>query len=480
MPIDYSKWNKIELSDDSDIEVHPNIDKRSFIKWKQRDIHEKREQRNSEIKSIVMQSTMYTKLNSRVDFILQNILAKDILNENKVREILNEKFSDTEKFDYDELIREKGEFLQKTLQDLVFDEKDIESTIPYNHMIFDLFKQIKEDNKESSLTGEQFFERLNDHRKKIEQLMKTQSEKLEELIQKKSLLISSEDIHYGFNSTLLNKVKSEKTGDKSLTKKIVTSTEIINNPTEDKIVKTESIPNNEKEFLEDFSLDPQTEKFAQIPINKIQESAKFLMDNPHICNEQQKDALIMKAFDLNLKDDEKIIQIIHQSLMIQYISQLSGISPTRDQNINTIKLFCYKISDHNSAAYKGFLYDVNKTYNHIKKRRNVIRKEQEINNKDEKTEEASIQLKSLDEDEELQIEIPIEGTPEHEIFVTKLSKELQDAINTRSLEIINKELGKLKIEEAEEVLNVFNECKVIKIQGYFQNENEFNNLLQKS
>ncbi|KAE8208191.1 hypothetical protein CF327_g7161, partial [Tilletia walkeri] len=45
MPLNYSKWDNIELSDDSDVEVHPNVDKKSFIRWKQRDIHEKREQR---------------------------------------------------------------------------------------------------------------------------------------------------------------------------------------------------------------------------------------------------------------------------------------------------------------------------------------------------------------------------------------------------------------------------------------------------
>ena len=43
--LNYSKWDNLELSDDSDIEVHPNVDKRSFIRWKQRDIHEKREMR---------------------------------------------------------------------------------------------------------------------------------------------------------------------------------------------------------------------------------------------------------------------------------------------------------------------------------------------------------------------------------------------------------------------------------------------------
>ena len=46
--LNYSKWDNLELSDDSDVEVHPNVDKKSFIRWKQRDIHEKREVRKME------------------------------------------------------------------------------------------------------------------------------------------------------------------------------------------------------------------------------------------------------------------------------------------------------------------------------------------------------------------------------------------------------------------------------------------------
>ncbi|KIO02661.1 hypothetical protein M404DRAFT_27578, partial [Pisolithus tinctorius Marx 270] len=49
MPLNYSKWDQLELSDDSDIEGHPNVDKRSLIRWKQRDIHERREARKLRI-----------------------------------------------------------------------------------------------------------------------------------------------------------------------------------------------------------------------------------------------------------------------------------------------------------------------------------------------------------------------------------------------------------------------------------------------
>lgn len=49
MPLDYSKWDNIELSDDEDIEVHPNVDKKSFIKWKQMQVQEERTQRRNRI-----------------------------------------------------------------------------------------------------------------------------------------------------------------------------------------------------------------------------------------------------------------------------------------------------------------------------------------------------------------------------------------------------------------------------------------------
>lgn len=49
MPLDYSKWDNLELSDDSDIEVHPNVDKRSMIKWKQEAIHRERAERKQKI-----------------------------------------------------------------------------------------------------------------------------------------------------------------------------------------------------------------------------------------------------------------------------------------------------------------------------------------------------------------------------------------------------------------------------------------------
>lgn len=60
--LDYSKWDTIELSDDSDIEVHPNVDKASFIRWRQQDIHQRREQRRFKIEALRRTRDMHNNL----------------------------------------------------------------------------------------------------------------------------------------------------------------------------------------------------------------------------------------------------------------------------------------------------------------------------------------------------------------------------------------------------------------------------------
>ncbi|KAH3250334.1 hypothetical protein KXW23_001600, partial [Aspergillus fumigatus] len=70
MVLDYSKWDALELSDDSDIEVHPNVDKRSFIRAKQAQIHQQRHQRRMEIETLKYERIINDGLLSRIDKLL--------------------------------------------------------------------------------------------------------------------------------------------------------------------------------------------------------------------------------------------------------------------------------------------------------------------------------------------------------------------------------------------------------------------------
>lgn len=472
MPIDYSKWDNLELSDDSDIEVHPNVDKRSFIRWKQRDIHEKRQQRNIEIKSILVQLRMYARLNERMDYLLGVIPKQSLCDEALVMETLNKEFDPEEKFDYEKLKEEKGNELRKGLKDLVFEAEETENTPPYNEMIEDLFIQIKEDHPEAASDPDKLLGYIKEHRVKIDDVLSKQSVKLDTLLAEKSQLISSEDYHTGFDRSFMNKDEEEKEKEKESVSKA-------HEPPRAKETQIETLNSGEKEStsssqeIPDLQLLPATEEFGTIPEANLDQSASFLLKHTNIVNENQKDALIMTAFDHQLQDDSATAhQVIHQSLLLQYISQLAGPHPNKDRIINAVKLFCTKLNDPNVPAKTGFLQDVENTFNHIKKRCEIIKEEQVQNNEDE----ALIQLKALDDNTELLVNLPKEGTKEYEIFSTKLSPEMQEAVKKGSLDEVNEVFAKLKVEEAEKILEIFNECGVIGINGYLEDEDEFKEL----
>lgn len=495
MPIDYSKWDKIELSDDSDIEVHPNVDKASFIRWKQRDIHEKRHQRNIEIKSILIQLTMYAKLNKRVDYLLESLTADQLLDNGNVMSKLDSQFDKLEKFDYDKLKQEQGDTLRKGLKDLTFDAEEIDASPCYNEMIEDLFMQIKDDHPEAKTDGNKLVEYLKEHRNKIDDVLSKQTIKLDDLLYQKSMLISSEDIHTGFDRSFLNKKDDIEEQPPTIPPKTttttqkekITTTETINTPAEPKPV-AETTPNSsdhksksDKDLLEELELLPATETFSKIPSTELTKSGDYLIHHPYICTEQQKDALIMTAFDAQLDNNPTLTkQIIHQSLLLQYISQLAGPQqPGFDTTLRAIKLFCGKVAEQGSPARQGFLQDVENTFEHIKRRCEVIKAEQSENaaaEGDGQEGEELIQLRALDENTQLVVNIPAENTPEYEIFTTKLPKEFQEAVKTQSLDEVNKEFAKLKVDEAEHILEVFNECGVIGISGYLEDEKEFEEL----
>src|SRR5271156_988403 len=72
-PVDYSRWEKLELSDDSDIEVHPNVDKRSFIRAKQNQIHQQRYERRQEIATLKYERIINDGLLERINALLDSL-----------------------------------------------------------------------------------------------------------------------------------------------------------------------------------------------------------------------------------------------------------------------------------------------------------------------------------------------------------------------------------------------------------------------
>ena len=89
MPVDYSKWDALELSDDSDVEVHPNVDKRSFIRAKQNQIHQQRFDRKHRITTLKYERVVNDGLLLRIDALLKSLNEhkKDVEGKNEASDV---------------------------------------------------------------------------------------------------------------------------------------------------------------------------------------------------------------------------------------------------------------------------------------------------------------------------------------------------------------------------------------------------------
>ena len=463
MAIDYSKWDKIELSDDSDVEVHPNVDKRSFIKWKQESIRETRAKRNQDINNLETQVSMYTALNKRVDKLLSQSDDNMLTDISNIAKFLNVNFDKTEK--------QKGE--------------NVDPNIPsYNEMVEDLFEQLYGDAKkegEDSKNGLIIKELCLRHRAKIDKVTIEATSKLQELYKEKNAHISSDDIHTGFDSSFLNKA-NEKDGKTS--QQLSSISEAQSNTNLEKL----PILRPKLEFIdygEDMmKLAPETEKFGELPVGNYKMSEKFLLDHMPILSEQQKDALMMKAFEYQMDGNETTAyRVIHQSELLAYVREVYELKKIPFLNIDqmeeTIKMFFQRVIYNNSnpMGKQSFLSSVQNKFEHVKNRVKVLEQEQGEDGEGVET----IQLKSLDDSTELEINLPDFNSinPEEvervNIF-NKLPKKMQDALKTHSLDNINEVFSDTPIEEAEAYLELFNEAGIIGVKALLENEEEFQTL----
>ncbi|KAK5780856.1 Hsp90 co-chaperone CDC37 PWA37_003514 [Arxiozyma heterogenica] len=493
MPIDYSKWDKIELSDDSDIEVHPNVDKRSFIRWKQQSIHQKREERNRDIKNLETQLKMYHQLNKRVDKLIQ-LLPVDQFNDlDRITKFLNSNFDKSEKC--------VGENV----------DPDIGT---YNEMVEDLFDQLKHDIKKDGLDpndSELIKKYFLKHREKIDKVTEEVLQKLTQLYKEKNEHISSEDIHIGFDSSFINKSSVEEDAKtlqntlKNLEMNKSNKNDISNN---NDTAKTNPILDNDivklyKQFIDYGTsednigkLHPLTEEFGlKISTDECEKSESFLLKHMEILSEQQKDALMMKAFEYELSNDTKMTyQIVHQAEIMSYIIELYQLKKIPFLNVDemekVIKMFFGKVllinGGGNGVDTRGkdtFLDSVKTKYNHIKERCKIIQQENADGEAGDEEANAIIQLRSLDDSTELAITLPDFGSSDpNEVrrckAFSKIPLKMQEAIKTGNLDNVNAVFEEYSYEEGEKMLELFDEAEVVGVKALLEDEKDFEQLKQ--
>lgn len=211
-------------------------------------------------------------------------------------------------------------------------------------------------------------------------------------------------------------------------------------------------------------------KFGKIQIGDYRSSLQFISQNPAIINERESDGLLVEAFDAQMDGHAKYAkQCVHQALLVQYCRQLGK---------DGVGLFFKRITTKDHAANKMFQDDVNNTYAKIKERAGVLAQQKKDDL--ERGGEEQIQLHAVDPGTEITITIPppipsslaesstVPPPSEEEIQARHIFESfppgLQRALESGKLDEVNRVLGKMSVDEAEEVVGQLGEAGMLNLE----------------
>ncbi|KAJ3881749.1 Cdc37 N terminal kinase binding-domain-containing protein [Lentinula edodes] len=459
MPLNYSKWDQLELSDDSDIEGHPNVDKKSLIRWKQQDIHEKREQRKNKIKHLEAQIACNKVLYPRIQDIYTRLSST------------SESTSPTVYFNslYEQLGKNPSKYCPPGN-----DPNKLEHT--YDGMLLSLLQQVstqaKDKIKDASVLESEKDEKLTkalvDGMKfHVDQLgntiQKDEAELAAELKEQKKH-ITSDDLHDGFSSKYippkpepapvpLKKIEKPKT-----TTSTTVEFETLNPEASGSKLPSSSVLTEDDDALPELT--PTLAEFSKIPYRGFEKSFEFIQKHRDVIVQGASDALLVAAFTAEGEGKKKLAkQCVHQSLLLQYCEKLGG---------DGVRVFFQKMISGDKRAEKVFLDDVESTYNHLRGRVEAS-KQEELAGKEQ------IQLVPESPDQTIGFNVP-EGPPPEKLVLegpgtedmdieevkkalqlrwdvfTSFPEHLQKALQEGSLEGVNKVLGDMDVAEAEDVV----------------------------
>lgn len=325
MPVDYSKWDALEISDDSDIEVHPNVDKRSFIRAKQNQIHQQRHERRHRIETLKYERIINDGLLQRIDGLLV------ALRRHKAE------------------ATSPDEFIAHHLLEIAQDPSGDEPPDPpagvhsnsepprYSQMMVSLVDQVKQEiGTESSDGGAQrYIEAIEGHSQKVQDLQKELMQALHELEAEEARKITSDQIHTGFNKSLMTKdpPKSKPKNQPAEKRVEVLNPDVLpsdisrqnggQSPGADADVDEPLKASEESEKDEPAELTDLSRAFAQLQPGDYHASRRFILENRAVVTEAETDALLVEGF--NALMDGKLEygkHCIHQGLLLQYCRSL--------------------------------------------------------------------------------------------------------------------------------------------------------------
>lgn len=458
MPVDYSKWDALELSDDSDIEVHPNVDKRSFIRAKQNQIHAERQQRKNHIETLKYERIINEALIKRISSLLSSLKAHAAEAESRnpaevaFRAVM-ESASSLDPKDDQPPPRPAG-------------VHNAEEQLPtYTKMMATLLDQVNKALDEKKVEQDKRYmamvDEIGEHLQKVTDLQKELLTKLKELEKEEGRKITSEGIHTGFDTSFVNK-SAPSTSSSGKKEAPSSQVELLNPNFKPSSSKVDEVDGDASSGDDDeANASPTAKKFGEIKTGEYRESLAYLSQHPEILSEHETDGLLVLGFDAQLEGREvQARNYVHQALLLQYCRALG-----RDG----VALFFKRIMTPGHQAQEVFLKDVRETYGRIKTRAAEINVEREKEAEGGAVGVEQIQLHAVEPGTVINIRIPPTESQDpadkkgREIFET-FTPEMKKALEKGSLAEVNKVLGRMKVPEAEDVVGKLSEAGILSLE----------------
>jgi cell division cycle protein 37 len=339
----------------------------------------------------------------------------------------------------------------------------------YSKMMATLVDQVKAKVDETKLDSryDAYIAEVEAHQAKVQDLQKQLLEKLNELEQEEGRKITSDNIHTGFDSSFVSKADAKAASAPETKKKTkmeqVQAVEVLNPKalaSRDPLNEEDSQQSSGADADVDDSLGEDDEddnmeaselgkQFAKIKTGDYRACLQFISEHPQVIAESETDGLLVLGFNCEIAGRSDFArQCVHQALLLQYVRALG-----RDG----VGLFFKRITTKGHQAQKVFLDDINSTYARIKSRAKEIAAQRAQEEADGSGGVEQIQLHAVDPGTTINIKIPPESSENQEEIKAReifnsFPPGLQRALESGSLDEVNKVLGKMSVEEAEEVV----------------------------
>lgn len=441
----------MELSDDSDIEVHPNVDKRSFIRAKQNQIHAERQQRRMQIEAYKFQRQVNNGLTKRILALRTALQTNAAEAENNLAETAFRAVIESAGNPEDDKLPTAPEGVRLGPEG--------EATPTYTKLMANMLDQVNTElnkkNPENRFVA--MVDELGNHLQMVKSQQEEIAEKLAELEKEEGRKITSESYHTGFDTSHVTKsAQSEKSDGK---------VELLNPNYSESKAGTSAAGGDDKgddnDDNDEIEASADGQKFAKIKASEYRESHAFLSSHPNILSEKETDGILVMAFDAQLQNQDDIARnYIHQALLLQYCRSLGK---------DGVALFFKRITTKGHQAQEVFFKDVQDTYFRIKTRTTEINAQRAADGNSGDIEQ--IQLHAVEPGTEIRIQIPpkdgeSEGEKRGREIFESFAPDMRKALESGSLDKVNEVLGEMKVPEAEELVGLLSEVSSLFIFIY--------------